>query len=334
MLSETIPSGGRLRLHREGVEGLATDIKWSGHDLDTLVERVGEFLVVSQSSKYGPLVSNPHFDANDLPPWVGNWSPHVEATWSSWSPKTNLGYGSPSYASGMHNWHNVLLIGTTFYYFIGEPSFGGIATNSNQYSLGLVETTRQRYALEAASAQFGLGPEEILSRRTSLVYGSIDEIVAALNSMGEHRIAARLEYLASDELLEDGDIPVGLGVCAGFWDFYSKFTSNAYLNLTCARGWLCTEWDFPDGSSIVLWFYDRDSARVTVFDGGGKIVDMNAGEQVRDRRTIMNNLRQAGYFSWRNTHSTDVNSRPLTISPAIFPSQSSATTDDHLPLRS
>ncbi len=332
MLSETIPSGGRLRLHHEGVQGLAADVKWSGHNLDALVEKVGEYLVISQSSKYDLWIGNPHFDARDLPAWVGFWSPPGDSPQGSLGLNANPGYGCPFNASEMHVWRDVLPLNTTVYYFTDETRPGYIPASLSQFALELDETVRHHYGSVTESAQYGSIPKEVLRHYTSSLDWSLDEVVAKINAMGEYRIAARLEYLASDDLLEDGDIPISHPVCAGFLDFLSQLTNDAYLNLTCAKGWLCTEWDFPDGSSAVLWFFDRDSARVTVFDGGGRVVDINAGLRVRDRRTIMNNLRQAGYFSWRNTHSTEVNSRPMIISPAIFPSQSSATTDDHLPL--
>ena len=330
MLSETIPSGGRLRLHHEGVQALAADVKWSGDDLDALVEKIGEFVVVSQTSKYDVLVGDSHVDVVQLPSWMGHWPPLEDATKGSWELNANFGLGFPSNASEMHGWRDVLLTSTIVCLFTGESHPGDIAANANQASIELVETARQRFVAGAGYTQYIPRPEKALGYRTLPVDQSIYGIVAAIKSMGEHRIAARLEYLASDALLDDGDVPVSLPACAGFWDFYSKYTGDAYLNLTCAKGWLCTEWDFPDGSSVVLWFYDFDSARVTVFDNEGNIVDVNTDRRVRDRRTIMSNLDQAGYFSWRNMHSTEENSRPMTISPAIALRRSSETMDDHL----
>ena len=332
MVSETIPTGQRLRFHRDNVKGLATDVERSGQNLVTVVERVGKLLIFSQTPKYDLWMGDPHFDARDLPAWVGFLSPQGDSPQGSWGLHANPGYGSPFNASEMHVWRDVLPLGTSVHFFTHETRPGDIAANSSQSTLELVETIRHQYGFGVGSAQYGLNPEEVLSRYTSSFDRSIDEVIATINAMGEYRIAARLEYLASDDLLEDGDVPISLPVCAGFLDFLFHFTNDAYLNLTCAKGWLCTEWDFPDGSSVVLWFFDRDSARVTVFDGGGKVVDINAGQRVRDRRTIMNNLRQAEYFSWRNTHSTEVNSRPMTISPAIAPRRSSETMDDHLRL--
>ena len=125
---------------------------------------------------------------------------------------------------------------------------------------------------------------------------SIGEIIDVINSMDATRIAARLKYLASDDILEEGDTPVSLDVCIGFMEFFTNLTSDAYLNLTCAKGWLCTEWDFPDDRAVILWFMGRDTARVTVFDSDGNLVDINGGQQVRNRRTIMKNLVTSGYF--------------------------------------
>ncbi len=134
---------------------------------------------------------------------------------------------------------------------------------------------------------------------------SIDEVIDVINSMGETRIATRLKYLASDDILEEGDTPVNLDVCIGFMEFFTNLTSDAYLNLTCAKGWLCTEWDFPDDRAVILWFMGRDAARVTVFDSDGNLVDINDGQQVRDRRTIMKSLVASGYFFvGRNTPAT------------------------------
>ena len=125
---------------------------------------------------------------------------------------------------------------------------------------------------------------------------SIDEVIDVINSIGGTRVANRLKYLASDDILEEGDTPVNLDVCIGFMEFFTNLTSDAYLNLTCAKGWLCTEWDFPDDKAVILWFMGRDTARVTVFDSDGNLVDINDGQQVRDRRTIMKNLVASGYF--------------------------------------
>ena len=166
--------------------------------------------------------------------------------------------------------------------------------------------------------------------QASSPYSSIDEIIAAINSMGEPRIASRLEYLTSEEIVEEGDIPIGLHVCTAFFDFFTALKNDAYLNLTCAKGWLCAEWDFPDGNSVIVWFIGRDAARVTVFDSGDNLVDVNASQQVRDRSVIMKNLERSGYFSWRTKHFSDASLRTAIISPATIPSGKSETTDDHL----
>lgn len=134
---------------------------------------------------------------------------------------------------------------------------------------------------------------------------SIEGVIDVINSMDATRIATRLKYLASDDILEEGDTPVNLDVCIGFMEFFTNLTSDAYLNLTCAKGWLCAEWDFPDDRAVILWFMGRDTARVTVFDSDGNLADINDGQQVQDRRTIMKNLVSSGYFfGGRNTPAT------------------------------
>ena len=134
---------------------------------------------------------------------------------------------------------------------------------------------------------------------------SVDRVIDVIRYMDATRIATRLKYLASDEILEEGDTPVSLEVCIGFMEFFTNLTSDAYLNLTCAKGWLCTEWDFPDDRAVILWFMGRDTARVTVFNSDGNLVDINDGQQVRDRRTIMKNLVASGYFfAGRSTPAT------------------------------
>ena len=93
--------------------------------------------------------------------------------------------------------------------------------------------------------------------KKSLLLKSIPEICAALTEQGYPNLAQRIAYFASDEDLEEGDMPVTLESVLGFWEFFQEVESDGRRGLTCSsEGWLCGSWDFPDARGVTLWFLD------------------------------------------------------------------------------
>ena len=82
-----------------------------------------------------------------------------------------------------------------------------------------------------------------------------------LRGWGRPDLADRLAYFASDEDLDDGDIPVTLESARGFLAFFGAVEStDGKVSLTCSpEGWILAVWRFPDTRRISLWFMDYDT---------------------------------------------------------------------------
>ena len=337
MLSETIPPRNKLRPFGGGIAIPVNRTGWPMHAThppfdkrDNLVLHKGPATVPIDPGKGPPgtyvlFVYSPNANTIDPPSGLNL----AEVLRGYTKGNVNPGYTSPVGMSDHHTWIDVPDPDYTSY-FNERALRAGAPAGSWHAAVNVIEPLEDYEVYVLSYGQGASSPEVEYVTHPSVACGSMADIIHAINSMGEFKIASRLKYLASEEIAEEGDIPVSLQVCAAFLEFFTQLTNNAHLNLTCAKGWLCAEWDFPDDSSVIVWFMERDAARVTVFDREDNLVDINAGQQVRDRSIIMENLERSGYFSWRNKNLSNVSSQPATTSPAITPSGSGEMTDDHL----
>lgn len=123
-----------------------------------------------------------------------------------------------------------------------------------------------------------------------------------LDAQGEKKISDRLALLRSvvDEDDED-DVPLGDEAILGFMDFLAdvQFDGNR-MSLTSANGWLCTEWGYDDGRSLVLWFKDRIGTMVTAFGSDGNLIThLGRNPSAASRPEAAALLVNEGFFAWR-----------------------------------
>ena len=307
MLSETIPTRhipSQFPVHGGGTQNPPKRVVLWRQDTSIPVDEHGGSVAVLRSvivyaepeedsqAAYELLLDSPNSHATDAP----RWESLLEALGWFKGGVASIGHTPVSGMAGFPNWIDMLSPSNTGSHRLPRLSASELSERW-KVVLSLVDETVHDYSISDLNyGQEAPRPSIEYEFGTSMLPQSIDEIIEAVNSMGEHRIASRLEYLASEDITEEGDTPISLPVCSGFLEFFTELTNDAYLNLTCAKGWLCAEWDFPDGRSVILWFMGLDEARVTVFDSDGNLADINEGQQVRDRRTIMTNLAQSGYF--------------------------------------
>ena len=124
----------------------------------------------------------------------------------------------------------------------------------------------------------------------------------SLDAQGEKNLSDRLALLRSvvDEDEED-DVPLSDEATLGFMDFLAdvRFDGNR-MSLTSANGWLCTEWEYDDGRSLVLWFKDRIGTIVTAFGSDGKLIaHLGRNPSATSRPDAAALLVSEGFFAWR-----------------------------------
>ena len=130
---------------------------------------------------------------------------------------------------------------------------------------------------------------------------SIVEISALLREMGEDELAARLDYLASDEDLEPGESPATAESARGFFEFFCSVESDSKVGLACSReGWISAEWRwFSDERRVGIWYLDAKKILFSALGKDGKFVEMEERNKITDRFMVTPKLVDAGLFSWR-----------------------------------
>ena len=129
-------------------------------------------------------------------------------------------------------------------------------------------------------------------------------------------MARRIAYFASDEDLEEGDVPVTLESVLGFWEFFQAVESEGRRGMTCsAEGWLCGSWDFPDARRATLWFLDSQSVMFAATGLDGKFIMLASNKDTGSLETVTEKLVEAGLFNWRPRFPVGRNSQPGTMSP-------------------
>ena len=124
---------------------------------------------------------------------------------------------------------------------------------------------------------------------------SIAEVCDVLRGWGRPDLAERLAYFASDEDLDDGDVPLTLESARGFLAFFGAVETEGNIDLTCSQeGWLCAGLRFEDQRNAALWFMDGDKVMFTASNGDGRFINIRGGSKTTTSKTIMRKLAAEG----------------------------------------
>lgn len=130
---------------------------------------------------------------------------------------------------------------------------------------------------------------------------SVAEVCDVLRGWGRPDLAERLAYLASDEDLDDGDLPASLESALGFLAFFGAVESEeGEVDLgTSWDGSVLSVWRFPDFRRVSIWFQDRDTVRYAARKFDGLFADLNNGSEIGSCSLIMQNLMECKeWFIW------------------------------------
>ena len=129
---------------------------------------------------------------------------------------------------------------------------------------------------------------------------TIDEVCATLTDRGYPDLARRVAYFASDEDLEEGDVPLTFESACGFLELFAGVEWSCQLGLACSpEGWLVGEWRFPDQRRASVWFIDAERVMFTAKNKNGDFVVAGGEGNLTDGPTLAKALVQEGLFSWR-----------------------------------
>ena len=160
----------------------------------------------------------------------------------------------------------------------------------------LADCLNQKIALESVSPILPELPLPFHTRRQIFI---LDGVCEVLRSWGEHSLADRIAYFASDEDLEAGDVPLTPESARGFLAFFKAVKSDGRVSLTCSpEGWLCAVWRFPDERRASVWFLDDHRVMFAATDTAGNFVELDNRNEVGDYREVMAKLVQAGLLEW------------------------------------
>ena len=163
---------------------------------------------------------------------------------------------------------------------------------------------------------------------------TIQEICAALAEGGREGLARRIAYFASDEDLEEGDVPVTLESAVGFWEFFKVVESEGKIRTGCSQeGWICSEWEFEDRRGVSLWFKDFQQVMFAATDANGKWVRIASGTDTGSRDEVAKKLVEAGLFTWLLESPADNNSPPQTMLPGTAGAATQERTGGQPPMR-
>ena len=146
---------------------------------------------------------------------------------------------------------------------------------------------------------------------------TIQDLCAALADRGNLELAKRIAYFASDEDLEEGDVPVTLESAVGFLTLFSRIESEGKVDMACSpEGCLSAVWRFPDDRRrACVWFLDKERVMFAATDANGKFLRIEGDSETGDRLVVMERLVEAGLFTWRQESPAVKNSHPSTTLP-------------------
>jgi hypothetical protein len=146
----------------------------------------------------------------------------------------------------------------------------------------------------------------------------IDKVCEMLMRRGQDELAERIAYFASDEDLEDGDIPLTLESAHGFLSFFGAVKSEGRVSLTCSpEGYLCAVWRFSDERRASIWFLDTDRVMFSATNADGNFIEIDGGDEVADSWRVMTQLIQTGLLEWNLDTAISGNFRPTPTLPDI-----------------
>ena len=129
---------------------------------------------------------------------------------------------------------------------------------------------------------------------------TIADISALLRDMGEVDLAARLDYLASDEDLDPGESPATDESARGFYELFLSVEWSGDFGLACSpEGWIVGEWRFPDNRRASVWFLNNERVMFTAKKKNSEFVAIEGEGNFTEIRTIMKVLVREGILDWR-----------------------------------
>ena len=129
---------------------------------------------------------------------------------------------------------------------------------------------------------------------------SINDVCAVLNSWGEYALSDRMSYLASDEDLEEGEVPATLESARAFLGFFGAVESEGRVDLACSPdGEISAVWRFPDEQRrACVWFLDTNRVTFAATNAEGKFIRVNSDRDASNPSVILEELVQAGLLKW------------------------------------
>ena len=130
--------------------------------------------------------------------------------------------------------------------------------------------------------------------------GSVAEVCDVLRGWGRPDLADRLAYFASDEDLDDGDVPLTLESALGFLAFFGAVDSEGKVSLTCSpEGWVSADWRFPDQRIMALWFIDIERVDYAARKSDGHFIDLDRNGSVANLGQVAEHLVDLReWFTW------------------------------------
>lgn len=142
---------------------------------------------------------------------------------------------------------------------------------------------------------------------------SVAGVCDVLRGWGRPELADRIAYFASDEDLDDGDVPVTLESARGFLAFFGVVETEGKVEIGCSpEGWICAEWDFPDRRDAGLWFLDGERVMFSIRDFEGLFMEIDSGNRVCSQARITEKLVELELFTWHTGDRAATNSLPVT----------------------
>ena len=150
------------------------------------------------------------------------------------------------------------------------------------------------------------------------IVSSIEDVCYILRDWDEYTLADRIAYFASDEDLDDGDVPLTLESARGFLAFFSELESDGKVGLACSQeGWICAEWRFPDQRRASLWFLDEDRIMFAATDDSGNFIEIEGSSEIGYRSVVAAKLVEAGLLKWSPFNLTSTSFRMTTMLSGI-----------------
>ena len=235
------------------------------------------------------------------------------------SPRCSLSPDEMNYISDIRNvlrvWGESDLAGRIAYFALGEDlKERGVPITFNRASNFLAgrlfldqAAVSDSYARMLSSRP--LSPDEMKHIRT------VSDVCNVLRVWSEDDLAARIAYFASDEDLEDEDIPITDESACGFLSFFGAVKSEGRVSLTCSpEGWLCALWRFSDERRASLWFLDVNRVMFAATNANGDFIEIDGGGDVGNSQEVMTKLIEAGLLTWDLDMPNSGSFHPFTMS--------------------